>query len=190
MFYVHLHFLEERGHLIVPFFHGWFFDSGRYRRIKRMGQVEVRVRELVDEKISDRGDLFIVDIKMHSNGKLVILVDGDEGISIQDCVAISRHVGFHLEEENVIDSAYNLEVSSPGTDFPLVTERQYRKNIGRKLKVKLNDGHDIEGKLLEVSSQYIKLETITKEKGKKAVTLTSEIPFENIATSKVLISFK
>jgi ribosome maturation factor RimP len=57
---------------------------------------------------------------MHSNGKLVVLVDGDKGIGIDDCVrAISRHVGFHLEEENVIETAYNLEVSSPGVDAPL-----------------------------------------------------------------------
>lgn len=155
-----------------------------------MGQIESRVRELVLEKISDRTDLFVVDIKMQANGKLLILVDGDQGISIQDCVAISRHVGFHLEEENVIDSAYNLEVSSPGTDYPLTTERQYRKNIGRSLKVMFHDGSEMEGKLLEVTPQHVVMETTTKEKGKKAVTASSEIPFSNITTSKVLISFK
>ena len=68
-------------------------------------QVEQRVRELVEEKIADRADLFIVRIRMQQNGVLEILMDGDEGISIDDCVAISRHVGFHLEEENVIDRA-------------------------------------------------------------------------------------
>lgn len=155
-----------------------------------MMQIESRVRELVAEKIADRDDLFLVDVKMHTNGKLVILMDGDQGVSIQDCAAISRHVGFHLEEENAIDSAYNLEVSSPGLDYPLATERQYRKNIGRQLRVKQQDGTEIEGKLLEVAPQHIVLETTTKEKGKKAVTAASEIPLDNIATSKVLISFK
>lgn len=155
-----------------------------------MVQVESRVRELVSEKISDRDDLFIVDVKMRRDGKLLVLVDGDQGVSIQDCVAISRHVGFHLEEENVIEKAYNLEVSSPGTDYPLSTERQYRKNIGRRLQVNMQDGSQIEGKLLEVAPEYIVLEITTKEKGKKAVTAASEIPLEHIATSKVLISFK
>jgi ribosome maturation factor RimP len=65
-------------------------------------QVENRVKELVEEKIADRPELFLVEIKMLLNNKLIIHVDGDEGISIQDCAAISRHVGFHLEEENVL----------------------------------------------------------------------------------------
>lgn len=155
-----------------------------------MVQVESRVRELVAEKIADRDDLFIVDVKMRSDGKLLIFVDGDQGISIKDCVAISRHVGFHLEEENAIDKAYNLEVSSPGTDYPLASERQYRKNIGRTLRVKMQDGSEVEGPLLDVSPQHIVIEITTKEKGKKAVTAPSEISFDNIATSKVLISFK
>src|SRR5215469_11534591 len=102
--------------------------------------IEKRVRELVEEKIADKPNLFIVDIKMHSNGKLVILMDGDNGIGIDDCVAISRHVGFHLEEENVIDRAYTLEVSSPGIDTPLTLPRQFAKNMGRSLAIKMADG--------------------------------------------------
>ncbi|RZJ86468.1 MAG: ribosome assembly cofactor RimP, partial [Chryseobacterium sp.] len=73
--------------------------------------VENRVKELIEEKISDRPELFLVEVKMLPNNKLIIHVDGDQGISIQDCAAISRHVGFHLEEENTIEKAYNLEVS-------------------------------------------------------------------------------
>ena len=94
-------------------------------------QIEQRVRELVEEKISDREDLFIVSIKMHKNNVLEILLDGDQGITIDACVGVSKHVGFHLEEENVIDHAYRLEVSSPGIDSPLVLTRQYIKKIGR-----------------------------------------------------------
>ena len=54
--------------------------------------IEKRVTQLVEEKIADRSDLFLVSVKMHSNGKLVILVDGDKGICIADCAAISRHL--------------------------------------------------------------------------------------------------
>src|ERR1700739_412548 len=107
--------------------------------------IEKRVRELVEEKIKDKPNLFIVDIKMHSNGKLVILVDGDNGIGIDDCAAISRHVGFKLEEENAIETAYNLEVSSPELDAPLTLIRQYLKNIGRNLAIKMAGGEKREG---------------------------------------------
>jgi len=158
--------------------------------LKRDMQIEDRVRELVEEKIADRDDLFIVSIKMHGNGVLEILVDGDRGIAIEDCVQISRHVGFHLEEENVIDRAYRLEVSSPGVDAPLSSLRQYQKNIGRVVRVIDLEGTKREGKLLAVEEQDILIEEVKKEKGKKATVQEAEIPFDNIKETKVLISFK
>lgn len=152
--------------------------------------IEKKVKELVEEKIADKPNLFLVDVKMHSNGKLMILVDGDDGIGIDDCVAISRHVGFHLEEENVIDTAYNLEVSSPGIDTPLTTIRQYVKNVGRSLAIKMADGTKREGKLTGITEDAIVIEEKIKEKGKKAATVESVIPVNQITETKVLISFK
>lgn len=152
--------------------------------------IEKRVKELVEEKIADKPNLFLVDVKMHSNGKLMILVDGDQGIGIDDCVAISRHVGFHLEEENVIDTAYNLEVSSPGVDMPLTLIRQYVKNIGRNLAIKMADGTKREGKLNGLTEDAIIIEEKIKEKGKKAEVVESVIPVKQIVETKVLISFK
>lgn len=153
-------------------------------------QVEKRVRALVEEKIADRPELFLVAVKMLPNNKLIIHVDGDQGISIQDCVAISRHVGFHLEEENAIETAYNLEVSSPGVGEPLVLNRQYAKNIGRTLAVKLADGTTKEGKLIEVTDNNITIEEAVKEKGKKVQLVSSQIALNDITETKVLISFK
>jgi ribosome maturation factor RimP len=153
-------------------------------------QVENRVKELIEEKISDRPELFLVEIRMLPNNKLIIHVDGDEGISIQDCAAISRHVGFHLEEENVIVQAYNLEVSSPGVGEPLKLKRQYYKNVGRLLSVRLADGSLKEGKLLSVTDSEITIEESIKEKGKKAALAETVLSFDNIVETKVLISFK
>jgi ribosome maturation factor RimP len=153
-------------------------------------QVEKRVIELVEEKISDRPELFLVEVKMLPNNKLIIHVDGDEGISIQDCAAISRHVGFHLEEENTIEKAYNLEVSSPGVGEPLKLKRQYEKNIGRELSIKMAGGELKEGKLLEMNDTSITIEAKVKEKGKKAQLVETSIDFDNIIETKVLISFK
>ncbi|MCT1529844.1 ribosome assembly cofactor RimP [Sphingobacterium daejeonense] len=153
-------------------------------------QVENRVIELVEEKIADRPDLFIVSVRFLNNGVLEILLDGDNGIAIEDCVQVSRHVGYHLEEENVIDRAYRLEVSSPGIDSPLLLNRQYEKNVGRDVKVKLLDGTKKEGQLLSVTDSAISIEEKVKEKGKKAVLVQTEIPLDQIKETKVLISFK
>lgn len=157
-----------------------------------MMNIEKRVTELVEEKISAEGrtDLFLVDVKMHSNGRLVILVDGEKGIGIADCAQISRHVGFHLEEENVLEDAYNLEVSSPGIDAPLVLPRQYVKNVGRQLSIKLADGSKKEGKLTGITEDAVIIEEVNKEKGKKAETIEVVVPFSQITETKVLISFK
>jgi len=154
--------------------------------------IENRVTELVAEKIAeiDRPDLYLVDVKMHPNGKLIILLDGDKGIGIAECAQVSRYVGFKLEEENVVETAYNLEVSSPGIDAPLAMARQYVKNIGRTLGIIMADGSKREGKLTALTEDAVIIEEIIKEKGKKAETIESVIPLEQITETKVLISFK
>lgn len=155
-----------------------------------MSAIEHRVEVLVKEKIADREDLFLVGVKMHPNGKLEVLLDGDHGVDIKDCAAVSRHVGFHLEEEDAVGHAYRLEVSSPGIDTPLVSERQYRKNIGRNVQVLQQDGVTYEGELVEVTEEHIAIITKIKEKGKKATEHRRDIPLVDIRTIKVLISFK
>jgi ribosome maturation factor RimP len=154
--------------------------------------IEKRVSELVEEKITEIGrpDLFLVSVKMLPNGKLIILVDGDKGIGIAECAQVSRYVGFRLEEENAIEDAYNLEVSSPGLDAPLALPRQYVKNIGRTLAIKMADGSKREGKLSGLTEDAILVEENIKEKGKKAETVESTIPLTQITETKIVISFK
>ena len=154
--------------------------------------IEKRVRELAEEKITEigRADLFLVSVKMLPNGKLIILVDGDKGIGIAECAQISRYVGFRLEEENAIEDAYNLEVSSPGLDAPLALPRQYVKNIGRSLAIKMADGSKREGTLSGLTEDAIVIEESNKQKGKKAEQVESVIPLAEITETKVVISFK
>lgn len=161
-----------------------------------MTKIEQRVKELVEEKIADRPDLFIVNIQMLSNGKLSVLLDGDAGISIDDCVKISRHVGFHLEEEDAIEHAYVLEVSSPGAESPFVNSRQYLKNIGRQVEIVLKDQKVLQGELLEYNEDSLKIASILPTKGKKVIkgrkpeTEDVEVSLSDILSTKVIISFK
>ncbi|MDB5121460.1 MAG: ribosome assembly cofactor RimP [Sphingobacteriales bacterium] len=160
-------------------------------------KIEDRVTQLVEEKIADRPDLFLVSVEMLPvSGVLTILVDGDNGIAIQDCAAISRYVGFQLEEESAIEQAYNLQVSSPGIDTPLKFKRQYEKNVNRTLKIKTSDDATREGKLLEVVDdgililEDVKPPKVPGEKSKKVISIESFISFEEIKEAKVIISFK
>lgn len=152
--------------------------------------IEKRVVQLVEEKIADRPDLFLLKVSFAPNGRVQILIDGDNGVTIEDCAAISRYIGYHLEEEDLIPSAYHLEVSSAGLDQPLLIERQFEKNIGRKVRVVLKEGGKVEGKLLKYGNAALTLEVANKEKRKKAVLKEELIPLDNIKETKVLISFK
>lgn len=157
-------------------------------------EVKQKIEQLL-EPLLENDKFFVVDIKVSLsklNSKVTILLDSDEGIKIDECRAISRQLGEELDA--IMPEKYTLEVSSPGVDVLLKSERMYRKNIGRSLKVTLKDGSEITGQLEVVDSQSI---TIIKDKKKKPqrtlknVEITPvSLPFENIKESQVIISFK
>ncbi len=128
---------------------------------------------------------FLVEILIKGNvnsQKVLVLIDSDSGLTIDGCAKISRALGGQRELEELFDGKYTLEVSSPGLDHPLKNLRQYSKNLGRSLKVELNDGNIEEGKLSKVSE-----EAITINKGKK--DLEKSIPFDQINKTMVLVTF-
>jgi ribosome maturation factor RimP len=152
---------------------------------------EEEVYKLVEEKLKETSH-FIVDIKVLPTNKIVIEIDDDKGISIQDCVDVSKFVEQGLDREH---EDFDLQVSSPGLSQPLKIYRQYVKNVGRNVEVTLKDGNKSEGKLLSVNEQVIILEVeekIKDEKTKKKKTIkkAQTIGFENIKETKIVISFK
>jgi ribosome maturation factor RimP len=123
-------------------------------------------------------------------GRVQVLVDSDTGITIAECAGYSRKLGKFLDEGDFFSLPYHLEVASPGLDFPLNSDRQFLKNIGRKLLIDLKDGKQVEGKLLNWNSASLELETEEKIKGKKAVLKTLAIASTDIVKAKVTVSFK
>ncbi len=142
----------------------------------------------------DQEKYFLVDIQATSagsRGKLVVLLDGDEGIDIDVCGEVSRQLGQLIEEQDLMPEAYILEVSSPGIDFPLQSVRQYRKNIGREVKILLQDGKEVKGHLLTVDDTQVVIKEVKKIKGhKKPEILETAVTYENIKKTNVLVSFK
>lgn len=146
-------------------------------------EITRRVRELVDEVIAGT-DIFIVDLEIRGSGgsRVVdIYVDSDEELSIKKLAEVNREVGFLLDVEDLIPGRYNLNVSSPGLDRPLRLPRQYRKNIGKPLRVhyKKPDGEgatEIEGELVNADDVAIEV----KDGGE-----VRSIPFEDIVWAKI-----
>ncbi|MCE2732620.1 MAG: ribosome maturation factor RimP [Cyclobacteriaceae bacterium] len=145
------------------------------------------------ENLLHNPNLFVVDVTAvmkRKPGKIVVTLDGDQGATIEDCAELSRKLSDVLDANAELADNYLLEVSSPGVDQPLKMHRQYVKNIGRVIKVKLKEENKHEeGTLLRVTNEEIVLGK-KSGKGKKAEQLENTILFENIEKAIVTISFK
>lgn len=134
---------------------------------------------------------FIVDVIVSSRKgpkKVSVIIDGDQGVSIDDCAELSRHISNMLDETNLVEDNFTLEVSTPGLDHPLRFKRQYVKNIGRSLKVKVGETM-IEGRLEQVLEDKI---TLLQElgTGKNKEIKKQEILLSEIEKAFVMVSFK
>lgn len=148
--------MPEVGYMPTLFFVGGF-----------LSQLD-QIQEIAGRIVASEG-LELIDLEFkpgHHRGLLRVFIDKEGGVTLSDCENVSRQLGTVLDVEDVIKSAYVLEVSSPGLDRPLRTDRDYRRAIGRQLKVNVIDAEgnsqQYTGKLLDLNDQDIVLE----ERGK------------------------
>lgn len=147
------------------------------------------IEALIAKLLAETEDIFLVSVRIKPTNNIKVFLDADGGLNIDKCVKINRAMYRTIEEEAWYpDGNFSLEVSSPGIDEPLLLLRQYVKNIGRNVEVTLTDDSKQEGKLLEASEAAITIE-YTEGKNKKAITVTKEIPFDQIKQTIVLIAF-
>lgn len=147
-----------------------------------------QLKVYIEEAIADT-NLFIVEIKGIAVKRAMVLLDGDEGVKIEDCARVSRHINQKMEEDGLEEALISLEVSSPGVDFPLKFERQYPQHVGRTLAIKLLDGKELEGKLLSIDGAVIAVEEKIKEKGKKVSLNNISLALSDIAEAKIKVTF-
>lgn len=147
------------------------------------------IEQLLDQFLVNEPQYFKTGFKVKPTNNYKIYIDGDKGITIDDCIRFNRALYKQIEEEQLYpEGDFSLEVSSPGVDEPLKNVRQYKKNIDRLVEVTLNDTSAKLGILKEVSENSIQIEETTG-KGKKAVTQLFTIPFSEIKTTIVQIQF-
>lgn len=153
--------------------------------------IQDKVEKLLDGALQERPSLFLIDLKISSANQITIVVDGDHGVSVEDCMEISRAIEHNLDRE---EQDFSLEVSSAGATEPIVMPRQFRKNIGRKLKVETKEGDKIEARLEEVTEEGITLRWKAREpkpigKGKHTVEKEAVVEYTNIKEAKAVITF-
>ena len=149
-----------------------------------------KVKELLKQALEENPSLFLIDFKMSSDHKIKVTLDGDNGVTLKDCMAVSRTIEHNLDRE---EEDFSLEVESAGATTPLVLPRQYKKNIGRILEVRVQDSN-FEGKLTVATEDSITLEWKAREpkpvgKGKVTVQKKQEIAISDIQEAKVVLKF-
>ena len=144
------------------------------------------IQALVEEFIKGTG-LFIVAVKVSSANRITVLADKNESITIDECAAIHRHIEMNLDRET---EDFELQVSSPGLDLPFGVIEQYFKNVNRKVEVIDNEGTKLTGILKNVTTGGFELETEFKIKGKAKELKDVSFNFEQIKSTRVILTIK
>ncbi|MBN9483583.1 MAG: hypothetical protein BGO70_13960 [Bacteroidetes bacterium 43-93] len=151
-----------------------------------MSDILEKIKELT-EPLLEGTDMFIVHLKMKPVNNIKLYIDADEGMSISKSASLNRKLYKLIEEAQMFqDGDFSLEVSSPGVDEPLVSQRQYKKNIGRTVLISLPEDKEVLGVLKEVKEDALLLET---KQGKKKEIVMVEVPFSDIKKIVVQIIF-
>ena len=148
-----------------------------------------KVETLLEASLEEEKTLFLISLKIGNDNSIRIILDGDQGVTLKDCMNVSRAIEHNLDRE---EYDFSLEVASAGVGSPLLNSRQFIKNIGRKLQVDLKDKNPIEGTLTTADDQAFTLEWKQREpkpvgKGKVTVTKQRTLSYSDINTAKVLI---
>jgi ribosome maturation factor RimP len=149
-----------------------------------------KVSGLLEEGLLEKPTLFLIDLTITESFKIIVTLDGDNGVALQDCIDISRSIDNNLDRE---EHDFSLEVASAGVSSPLKHIRQYKKNVGRILQVE-TDSVNVEAKLVEANDDFIIMEWEAREpkkigKGKETVQKRQEIPYSEIKKAIVIIIF-
>ena len=150
-----------------------------------------KVESLLKAGLKEREDLFLISFSVGTDNAIKIVIDGDNGVLVEDCMFVSRAIEHNLDRE---EEDFSLEVLSNGAASPLILPRQYKKNVGRTLEVKTNDNKDYEAQLVNANDDAIDLKWKAREpkpvgKGKVTVQKEVTVAYSNIKQAKVKIKF-
>ena len=148
------------------------------------------VKNLLETALVERPDLFLIDFSISTDNHINIIIDGDNGVLVEDCMYVSRAIEHNIDRE---EHDFSLEVMSAGATSPLVNKRQYKKNLKRELLVR-TPSEKLEGVLVKATETEILLEWKVREpkpigKGKVTVKKQANIAYKDIVEAKVMIKF-
>lgn len=149
-----------------------------------------KIEQLAKEHLQN-SSVYLTGVKIMTGNSILVFIDGDEGVKIADCVALSRYIEGNLDRNK---EDYSLDVSSHGAATPLVMPRQYKKHLGREFDLVLTDGTKESGEMIACDENGLTLKYSVREnkpigKGKITVEKQTNIKFEQIRESKIKLKF-
>ena len=141
-----------------------------------------KVLDIVTDAL-EGGEKYLVNLRITPDNRIFVDIDGDNGITIDDCIELSRTIESNLNRD---EEDYELNVSSAGADSPLRMSRQYKRHIGRTLSVTTFEGETVEGKLEEADEEHF---VITMKGKKKSENERKEYRYGDVKTAKVVLEF-
>ncbi len=150
-----------------------------------MDTVIERVREFAESLLPAMGlELFDVQFRREGHGWVLrLVVDKEEGVTLDDCSQVSRETSDFLDVEDIIDHPYHLEVSSPGLERPLRTMAECQRHLGKKVRIKLKEEIDSQRVIIGELTQAEKDElTVLSEQG-----TTNNIEWENVQKARLTL---
>ena len=149
--------------------------------------------KLAEERINELNNgNYLVAVDISSKNSIKVKMDNiNQGVSIKDCVSVSRNIEHSLDREK---EDFELQVSSPGLDQPFVVINQYLKNLGNKVTVTTKSNTVLIGELLvankkEIILKEIKIKKNTDTKKKETIENIHQIMMSEIKETKLIISF-
>ncbi|MCL6460588.1 ribosome maturation factor RimP [Flavobacterium micromati] len=149
-----------------------------------------KVNTALSECLLEKPSIFLIDLIVTDAFKVIVNLDGDNGVALQDCIDVSRYIDANLDRE---EQDYSLEVASVGVGSPLKLIRQYKRNIGRTLIVK-TESEVIEAELVDANDDFVILSWEAREpkkigKGKETVQKELKLSYGNIKEAIVTVTF-
>ena len=150
---------------------------------------KTEVVQFVEERIEElNSNLFWVSVDIGVGNTIKVVLDGDKGVTIEQCISVSRNVEHSLDRES---EDFSLEVTSFGLTQALILERQFMKYIDKSIEVVDNDQEKFIGKLISYTDGNIEIELeLTKKQIKAGVEPVKSFDKESIKEVKSVISFK
>tara|TARA_Y200000002_G_scaffold82167_1_gene64917 strand:+ start:2521 stop:2994 length:474 start_codon:yes stop_codon:yes gene_type:complete len=152
-----------------------------------------KIIKLAEERINELNNgNYLVAVDISSKNAIKVKMDNiNQGVSVKDCVSVSRNIEHNLDREK---EDFELQVSSPGLDQPFVVINQYLKNLGNKVTVTTTSNAVLIGELLEANKKEITIKEIkikknTATKKKETIEDIRQIMMSEIKETKLIISF-